>query len=171
MKTNGFTLLELVVAISITGVLLALAAPSFVDMINSNRLNTVTNELISTFNFARSESVKRNSDVVVDLNRLVVMPSGCDNQNCWLKAIDSLPADYRITYYPTTSAITYHSGGTLEPSGYLKLCTPDNMKVIIFQFIGQLQIARDRDENGLPEVFNSATGNFEDVEPCAIVVD
>ena len=171
MKSKGFTLLELTTAIAITGVLLALAAPSFVDMINSNRLNTVTNELIGTFNFARSEAVKRNSDVVVDLNRLVVKPSNCDNQTCLLRAMDTLPVDYHITYYPTTSAITYHSGGTLEPAGYLKLCTSVNIKVIIFQFVGQLQIARDRDENGLPEVFNSATGNFEDVEPCPIVVD
>ncbi|MBD9361166.1 GspH/FimT family pseudopilin [Methylomonas fluvii] len=62
---DGFTLIELMVTITIAGVLLGVAIPSFTSIISSNRLSTSTNELVTALNLARSESVKRSQSVTV----------------------------------------------------------------------------------------------------------
>ncbi|MDZ7663689.1 GspH/FimT family pseudopilin [Thiohalophilus sp.] len=60
MKThNGFTITELVITLGVLSIMLALATPSFTQMIKSNRLATQANEFVSTLNVARSEAVKR----------------------------------------------------------------------------------------------------------------
>lgn len=63
--TSGFTILELMIAISIAGILMAIAIPNFSDMIRNNRLTTYTNELVTSLNIARSEAVKRGGSVTV----------------------------------------------------------------------------------------------------------
>ncbi|MDR2876925.1 MAG: GspH/FimT family pseudopilin [Chromatiales bacterium] len=66
MKTNtGFTLIELLVTVTIAGILLTLAVPSFNETIRNNRLTTQANDLVSTFNLARSEAIKRRTNVQV----------------------------------------------------------------------------------------------------------
>lgn len=63
--TSGFTLLELVVAVSITGILMGLAIPSLTNVIRNNRLTSYSNELVTSFNLARSEAVKRGISISV----------------------------------------------------------------------------------------------------------
>ena len=63
--SNGFTLLELLITIAITAIVVALAAPSFTDVLDDNILLTQTNQFATAINVARSESVKRNSRVVI----------------------------------------------------------------------------------------------------------
>jgi len=58
-KNPGFTLTELMITLSIAGILLSLAVPSFNETINNNRLTIYTNELVTALNLARSEAVKR----------------------------------------------------------------------------------------------------------------
>lgn len=65
---NGFTMIELVVAMGILAILVALAAPSFTSVINNNRLSSSANELLTTLQYARGEAVRRNSNVVICRN-------------------------------------------------------------------------------------------------------
>lgn len=64
-RHSGFTLIELMVTLSVLGVLLALAAPSFTRLIATNRLASETNEFIATLHLARSEAVRRAQPVTL----------------------------------------------------------------------------------------------------------
>ena len=55
----GFTLLELMVTLSIGSVLLAVGVPSMTDMIRGARLASQTDLLVSTLNLARMEAIKQ----------------------------------------------------------------------------------------------------------------
>lgn len=77
-KTNitGFTLIELMVTISIAAILLAVGVPSFQAIIENNRLATQSNELITAVNLARSEAIKRGVNISITPNTL-------DYENGW----------------------------------------------------------------------------------------
>lgn len=62
---RGFTLIELVVAMALASILLALAIPSFRDSILDNQRASVSNRLITDLSFARAEAITRRADVVV----------------------------------------------------------------------------------------------------------
>jgi type IV fimbrial biogenesis protein FimT len=62
---RGFTLVELMVALSIVAILAAIAGPSFISVINRNRLATQANELLTAIQFSRMEAVRRSNRVVV----------------------------------------------------------------------------------------------------------
>jgi type IV fimbrial biogenesis protein FimT len=65
MKTpqTGFTMVELMVTLTIIGILAAVAGPSFVSTINTSRLASQSNELLALIQFARSEAIRSNSRV------------------------------------------------------------------------------------------------------------
>lgn len=66
MKTmRGFTLLELMVVLAIMGVLAMWGIPSFEQMIANNRLVTNANNLVYSFQLARSEAITRARPVEV----------------------------------------------------------------------------------------------------------
>lgn len=66
MKTqSAFTLIELMVTIAIAGILLAIAVPSFSELVSNNRLSARSNEMVSAIAFARSEAMKRGRPVTL----------------------------------------------------------------------------------------------------------
>ena len=59
----GVTLVELVTAVAIGSLLLALAVPGFIDLLRSNHLATQLNSFVRAISLSRSEAVKRNRSV------------------------------------------------------------------------------------------------------------
>src|SRR3990170_5948831 len=57
---KGFSLVELIVALTIAGVLMAVAAPALQKFFSSNQLTSQVNDLMADINLARSEAIKRN---------------------------------------------------------------------------------------------------------------
>lgn len=63
--SRGFTLLELMVGITVLGLLLGLGVPAFTDMVRNNRVAAQANELITALSLTRSEATKRGLPVSI----------------------------------------------------------------------------------------------------------
>jgi len=81
-RTLGFTLTELMVVISIAGIMLALAVPSLRSLILDNRLASQAAEFTGALAMARSEATKRGG-------RVVVSPAGSGFDGGWRIWVDS----------------------------------------------------------------------------------
>ena len=62
---KGFTIVELIIGLSVAAILLSLAVPSFSTLVMNNRITTQANEFISSLALARSQALKRVSRVTV----------------------------------------------------------------------------------------------------------
>lgn len=82
MKQRGFSLLELLVAIIVLGIILSLAVPSFSQMIANNRIETTANELVSSVLFARSEAIKHRQSTQLCASQNAQMTS-CGSLQLW----------------------------------------------------------------------------------------
>ena len=63
--TYGFTLLELLVSIAVSSILLTVGIPSFLRMIADNERVSYSADVYSALNYARSEAIARNVQVVI----------------------------------------------------------------------------------------------------------
>jgi type IV fimbrial biogenesis protein FimT len=61
----GFTIIELMITVAVASILLAIAVPSFNQMIISGRLTAQSNEMVAAMSLARSEAIKRNANVTL----------------------------------------------------------------------------------------------------------
>lgn len=64
-KDSGFTLIELIVAVAVLGIVLSIGVPSMRDFLVSSRLSSDINSFIGLVNYARSEAITRNQTVVI----------------------------------------------------------------------------------------------------------
>lgn len=62
---SGFTAIELLVSIVVLGIIVALSANSFINLIASARMNSEITYLLGAINQARSEAIKRGYNVSV----------------------------------------------------------------------------------------------------------
>lgn len=86
---RGFTLPELLIVVTVAGVMLAAGVPSFVEFIKNQRVKSASFDLFSSLIVARSEAITRNTNVTIT-------PSSTSNWgNGWT-----------ITYVDSTSGST-----------------------------------------------------------------
>lgn len=62
---SGFTIIELMVVITVLAVLLGVGVPSFQNTIQGNRITTSANDVVAALQFARSEAVRRGVNVTL----------------------------------------------------------------------------------------------------------
>src|SRR5690242_13973526 len=61
----GFTIIEVLVTITVVAVLVSTAVPSFTTTIKNGRLATQGNDLLGAFLFARSQAIAKSIDIRV----------------------------------------------------------------------------------------------------------
>ncbi len=136
-KNQGFSILELLVALSIAAILLVLASPSFSSLIANTRISTSANNFVSSLQIAKIESVARATTITLCVRNPdgdgCLMPAPSNWQPGWIifedkdsdKFVDagesvlhiSEPLASKLTLKATpsiTNAITYNSSGMLE---------------------------------------------------------
>jgi type IV fimbrial biogenesis protein FimT len=90
IKSNGFTLIEMMVTIAVAAVLVAWSVPSLNNLLIGNRLTAKTNDLVGSIQYARSEAVKRGRLVnVSSKTAAATCTSACDWKDGWRVWVDA----------------------------------------------------------------------------------
>lgn len=86
----GFSLLELLTALAVTGIMLSLAIPSFYQQLQTNRIRTHINGIVAGLHLARAEAIRRNGTVLVCESRdLDSCTEGADWSRGWIVFADA----------------------------------------------------------------------------------
>jgi len=112
-QNQGFTLIELMITVVILGIFAAIAVPSFTSFVNSNRLQSVSNELASLLQYARSSAVQNNTAHIVCLSGdtwTVKRASLCSSTND-IRSMTS-PSNITITASASLMPIIFNPNGT-----------------------------------------------------------
>ncbi len=64
-QLTGFSIIELMVVLTVAGVILAIGVPSFNGQIKNSRLTSSVNDLVGAMHLSRSEASKRGTPVVM----------------------------------------------------------------------------------------------------------
>ena len=171
-KSTGFTLIELMVALTVFAITVTVAIPNLREFIQNNRLISQTNDVISTLQLARSEAVKRkqtisicgSSDgatcnttsweqgwiVFVDVDGDRVIDAGVDEL---LRVGESLKGANTLRSISFTSAtsIQYNSRGAIDSTGSFKICDTRGATIaraININITGRTRQAYDSNSSG-----------------------
>ena len=174
---SAFTMIELMIVLSILIILLAFAIPSFTASIVNNRLTTIANELVASLSYARSEAIRRGQHVAVrktgtywedgwqvfvDVDRATtatknIFNAGTDVQ---ISVVSPLPETYTLRGNNNfENFIRYQPDGTSNNFGSFAVCQNGNItgaKLVIVNVLGRVRIAPDADHDGIPEKDNGA---------------
>lgn len=117
---QGFTLIELMVAVAVLGIVVGLAVPGFQSAVNGNRLAGAANELIATMQVARMEAIRRNRRVAVCAS---ANANAGDGATCATANVDGfiayIDAEPHGNFDKTTDTLVRNTSfaGTLEVTG------------------------------------------------------
>ena len=129
---RGFTLIELMITVTILGILLSLAAPSFSTFIAEQRLKNASFELQGALMLARNAAMTRGLPASVS-----VSAKNSDWSNGWTVATGGVTlgdagAFERIsitTANPATQSLVYFGDGRTTQTPAFSLSFPSNAKV------------------------------------------
>jgi type IV fimbrial biogenesis protein FimT len=79
-RLSGFTLVEILIAMTVVAILLTIGVPSFRYVTNSNRIAAEINGLLGDMQFARAEAIKEGRPVTVCVS---ANSTTCSNANTW----------------------------------------------------------------------------------------
>ena len=174
---SAYSLIEILATLSIVSILASSAAPLFTGILMNNKAASISNELITALQIARSEAVKRNQDVTLCKSSDSLSCGGSwsdgwiifsDNDHdrhldtddgdtlIYTKEFKGLLFDISWNAFRSDNYIQYNSQGTIHSNnGTFKLCPPDNnvnyARAIIINRVGRARVSKDSDNDGIHE--------------------
>lgn len=165
-KARGFTLIELMITISIAAILLGVGVPSMRNMILNNQRAAVVNSTMAGFQLARAAAFTRGNPVHMCTSNALANPTACDSTREWTdswfvfedaNANDSFDPGEPVLMTggnaPADFSITAHSGGPANKdfrftrrgatSDSLALCVNGQKRRIVVDSSGQIRLERD----------------------------
>lgn len=124
-RDRGFTLVELLIALALMGILLAMAMPSYRTWIQNTRIRTTAESLLNGLQLARNEALRRNANVEFVLNgansgwdvKCVAISPGCPDTDTIHKRTAGEGSSSSIT-------ITASNGGTIRFNSFGRMYSP-----------------------------------------------
>ena len=152
-KMTGLTLIELLAALVIAGILFAVGGPSIRGIFTSNRMATHLNQVSTAITFARSEAIKRSAAVAVGTtggwaNDWSVWVDTGLNPGAYDAGSETLlrngtSTSATITLVGTTNAIVFQPDGTIQIlDAANSLITPDVLTTTTFTLCYATQMPR-----------------------------
>ncbi|MGC8697386.1 MAG: GspH/FimT family pseudopilin [Halothiobacillus sp.] len=114
-RVRGFTIIELMITLTVAAILLAIAIPSFTYLTVSSKLTTTANNLVNALGTARSEAIKRNANVVVGTDGSVSVTSGSPSVTTTISV--AIPVQTPVISMSIPAAITATPMGMLVSGG------------------------------------------------------
>ncbi|BBL35859.1 hypothetical protein Nstercoris_02136 [Nitrosomonas stercoris] len=162
---KGFSLVELMVTISIASILLAVAVPSYQFLMKGSHLTTQANEFMTALHYARSEAVKRGMRITICKSADGATCNGDSWQDGWLIFSDAGIAgsvdggDEILRVFPKLTGsslkgrsnfgdrISYLRNGRSQgdsnlPNGTFTLCHQEDAREIIINVSGRARVKK-----------------------------
>lgn len=134
-SARGFTLIELVVTVTVLAILTGIAAPSLVDFMRRNRVTSQSNEFLGALRLARTTAITRGTVVSI----CPTLDASLDTPEC------AVSADFSTGYLVYTSKAAgaiYTAGDELikvsQGTSAISLLAPDDVHVLSFTGRGAL---------------------------------
>jgi type IV fimbrial biogenesis protein FimT len=133
-SSQGFTLIEMMMAIAVMAIVLAAGMPSFGNAFLGNRLAAHANSLVASVALARSEAIKRNTTVTLCAS---ANGSSCSSSGGWeqgwivkeaapgsavLQRQQAIASGMKITQSGGTAELSFHSSGLSAGFATLTIC-------------------------------------------------
>lgn len=132
-KYSGFTLIELMMTISVIAIITAIALPSFEDIIRRNTISTVANTIVASLTYARSESADQGLSVQVN------PIDGANWANGWQVIIDGNNDGDFVDGAGTDDTLRFYEGISNHSSLTLTSNTTGlNVNSLVFLSTGEL---------------------------------
>lgn len=177
-RGGGFTLVELIVSVTVLGILVGLAVPQFTDFVRNSRRAAVLNELVGSLNLARSEAIRRGitvsmcktSDGTACLTGagdtwaagwLIFANSDGDNPPVFdvgetdLRVRTEATAAYSIR--PSAGVIdfiSFNADGSVASAGSFTYCDARGVtraRAVVVSPVGRVRLSRDTNGDGVEE--------------------
>lgn len=156
-RQDGFTIIELMITVSIVAILAGVAFPSFQYTLANSRARTAATDVHMSLLLARSEAIKRNSDVVIE--KSAAWKDGWDvkSGSTVIRSWDG-PDDVTIDCYTDTggstncgSTVTFKRAGRAESYVEYRVYDSDNNNIparcVIVSLSGRAGVTVDSDNN------------------------
>lgn len=116
-KSQGFTLIELMVTIAVLAIISMIAAPSFGDLMLKKNLTKSAQELIATLNQARAKAALERKEITVNLNTMNVADkdvSRNDTTSTNFTTLNWMPSDKSSLKTGSATTIVFLPSGLVK---------------------------------------------------------